>query len=69
MTMTLASILMLIAITAAALGLTGFMTGLAYAVFFATLGFLGIHILLNAIEEDSHHADRGESLPNSLAKP
>ena len=51
--MTLASILMLVAIFAAALGFTGVVPGLAYAVFYATLGILGVHILLSAIEEDT----------------
>ena len=75
--MTLASILMVVAIAAAALGFSGFQTGLCYAIFYASLGFLGVHILLNAIDEDAREwKARGESsqiptagttLPNQLA--
>lgn len=66
--MTLASLLMVIAIVAAALGFLGFEPGFTYAVFYAILGLLGIHILLNAIEEDTRHTKSRDSLPNTLAK-
>lgn len=75
--MTLASILMVVAIAAAALGFSGFQTGLCYAIFYATLGFLGVHILLNAIDEDAREAKAREAqtqmpttstaMPNQLA--
>ena len=55
---------MVVAIAAAALGFNGFYTGLCYGIFYATLGFLGVHILLNAIDEDARQT---KSLPNSLA--
>ncbi len=68
--MTLASILMVVAIAAAALGFSGFQTGLSYAIFYATLGFLGVHILLNAIDEDVRESKTRETtgqMPNQLA--
>lgn len=67
--MTLASILMVVAILAAGIGFSGFYTGLCYAIFYATLGFLGVHILLNAIDEDAREAKaREQAMPNSLAR-
>lgn len=54
--MTVASILMVIAILAAGIGFSGFHEGLCYAIFYATLGFLGVHILLSAIDEDARDA-------------
>ncbi len=75
--MTLASVLMAVAIIAAALGFSGFQTGLSYAIFYATLGFLGVHILLNAIDEDARESKARKSdapiptagvpMPNQLA--
>lgn len=72
--MTLASLLMLVAIAAAVSGFSGFYTGLCYAIFYATLGFLGVHILLNAIDEDAREAEVRDArtgsrnvMPNSLA--
>jgi hypothetical protein len=55
--MTLASVLMVVAIVAATLGFVGITPTFSYAVFYGTLGLLGIHILLNAIDEDAHHTD------------
>lgn len=59
--MTLASILMVVAILAAAIGFSGFYTGLAYAIFYATLGILGVHILLSAIDEDAREQASGQT--------
>lgn len=64
--MTLASILMVVAIIAAGVGFSGFHTGLCYAIFYATLGFLGVHILLNAIDEDAREAKAQEQATKTV---